>query len=76
MIKFDFINNYDYDFDMNDLSEYDVENIGVNFSESLENSYDVFSEKIELERNRIKDIIKKKRNEIFNFYYIIIYFNK
>ena len=57
-------NNFE---ELNDLSEYDVENIGVNFSESLENSYDVFSEKIELERNRIKDIIKKKRNDMIKF---------
>ena len=57
-------NNFE---ELNDLSEYDVENIGVNFSESLENSYDVFSEKIEQERNRIKDIIKKKRNDMIKF---------
>ena len=57
-------NNFE---ELNDLTEYESEDIGINFSESFENSYNLFSEKINKEREEIEEIINKKRNDMIQF---------
>ena len=58
----------DNDFEeLNDISEYDSENIGINYFISNENLYNVLYEKINRERNFIKDIIEKKKNDMLKF---------
>ena len=68
---FNFINDnliMDNNFEeLNDISDYESENIGINFSESIKNSYDLFSEKISKERMAIEEIIKKKKNDMIRF---------
>ena len=58
----------DNDFEeLNEISEYDSENIGINYFISNENLYNVLYEKINRERNFIKDIIEKKKNDMLKF---------
>ena len=58
----------DNDFEeLNEISEYDSENIGINYFISNENLYNVLYEKINKERNFIKDIIEKKKNDMLKF---------
>ena len=57
-------NNFE---ELNDISVYESENIGIDLSESFENSYNLFSEKINQERIAIKEIINKKRNDMIKF---------
>ena len=57
-------NNFE---ELNDLSEYESKNIGIDFCESIKNSYDFFSEKINQERKIIEEIIKKKKNDMIKF---------
>ena len=57
-------NNFE---ELNDISIYESENIGIDFSESFDNSYNLFSEKINQERIAIKEIINKKRNDMIKF---------
>ena len=57
-------NNYE---ELNEISEYDSNNIGVDYYEYNENIYDYFYEKIDREKKAIKEIIDKKKNDMLNF---------
>ena len=66
MINNNFLMDNNFE-ELNDLSEYESKNIGIDFCESIKNSYDFFSEKINQERKVIEEIIKKKKNDMIKF---------
>ena len=58
----------DNDFEeLNEITEYDSMNMGIEYYECNENYYDSLYEKIEKEKKAIKDNINKKKNDMLNF---------
>ena len=53
--------------ELNDISEYESENMGIDDYVSKENSYDNLYEKIDKERKIIKDTIERKKNDMIRF---------
>ena len=58
----------DNDFEeIDEISEYEASNIGIDFYECNEISFDNLCEKINKEKKDIKEIIDKKKNDMINF---------
>jgi len=57
-------NNFE---ELNDISEYESENIGIDIYISKENSYDNLYSNINKEKKAIKDIIERKKNDMIRF---------
>ena len=58
--------DYDYN-DIYDVSEYEMNEFGIDFYESFENNYDNYLINIEDKLNKIKDVIKKNDYELKQF---------
>ncbi len=58
--------DYDYN-DIYDVSEYEMNEFGIDFYECFENNYDNYSINIEEKLNKIKDVINKNDNELKEF---------
>jgi len=60
------IMNNDFE-ELNEISEYEAENLGFDYYDSNENSYELLYEKINNENKYIKETIEKKKNDMNNF---------
>ena len=63
--------DYDYN-DIYDVSEYEMNEFGIDFYECFENNYDNYSINIEEKLNKIKDVINKNDNELKQFCLLMI----
>ena len=57
-------NNYE---EITEISEYESENIGIDYYKCNEASYDILYDKINYEKKEIKDLIDKKEKDMENF---------
>jgi hypothetical protein len=65
-INDNFIKDNDFE-ELNEISEYEAQNLGFNYYDSNETSYDLLYEKINNGKKYIEETIEKKRNDMNNF---------